>query len=65
MDVITVLRDFKIPLTILDRFLDAHHAEPTDSEGPIFHRDKPDAASRLLRSKLPAATRDDPNAKRR
>jgi len=52
MGVITVLRGFKIPVTILDRFLVAHHAEPTDGDRPIFHRDKPEAASRLLRAKL-------------
>lgn len=63
MGVITVLRGFKIPVTILDRFLVAHHAEPTDGDRPIFHRDKPEAASRLLRAKLPAAARDDPNVK--
>lgn len=46
--LITVLRGFKIPVAVLDRFLEANRAEPTDDHPPFYHRSEPDAGSKLL-----------------
>ncbi|KAK3290492.1 uncharacterized protein B0H64DRAFT_59494 [Chaetomium fimeti] len=55
MGPITVLRGFKIPVAILDRFLEANRVEPTYGYPPFYHRSEPDAGSRFLREKLQAA----------
>lgn len=52
---ITVLRGFKIPVAILDRFLEANNAEPTYGNPPWYHRTELDAGSWFLRDKLDAA----------
>ena len=43
--LITVLRGFKNPVAVLDRFLEASRVEPTDDHLPFYHRSEPDAGS--------------------
>ncbi|KAK3898312.1 hypothetical protein C8A05DRAFT_19078 [Staphylotrichum tortipilum] len=58
MGLVTTLRDFKVPLAILDRFLETNGVEPTYGNPPFYHRSEPDPGSKFLRDKLHAAAGD-------
>ncbi|EAQ87740.1 predicted protein [Chaetomium globosum CBS 148.51] len=64
MGLTTLLRGFKVPITILDRFLTAHNVPPTEHNPPHFFRglgglsaatQNVDPQSALLRTRLAAA----------
>ena len=57
MGLVTALR-FKIPVAILDRFLEDNRVEPTYSNPPFYHRSEPDPGSKFLRDKLHVAAGD-------
>jgi hypothetical protein len=54
MGLTTVLRGFKIPVAILDRFLEANRVEPTGGYPPYYNRSELDAGSIFLRAKVDA-----------
>ncbi len=54
MGLVTALRGFKIPLAILDRFLEANGVEPTYGNPPFYDRSEPEPGSKSLRNKLHA-----------
>lgn len=72
MGLTTLLRGFKIPIVVLDRFLAAHGVQPTEHNPPHLFRGaggltaatrKVDPQSALLRARLAAANPDlDPAA---
>lgn len=56
MGLVTALRGFKIPVAILDRFLEANRVEPTHGNPPFYHRSEPDPGSRLANVSMPGCS---------
>lgn len=54
MGLTAILRGFKIPVAILDRFLEANGVEPTYGYPPFYARTELDAGSKFLREKIAA-----------
>jgi hypothetical protein len=54
MGLPTVIRGFKIPVAILDRFLEVNRVEPTLGYPPYYNRPELDAGSVFLRAKVDA-----------
>jgi hypothetical protein len=54
MGLTTILRGFKIPIVILDRFLEANSVEATYGNPPFYARPELDAGSKFLREKVDA-----------
>ncbi|KAK3296508.1 uncharacterized protein B0H64DRAFT_171468 [Chaetomium fimeti] len=54
MGLTTILRGFKIPVAILDRFLEANNVEPTYGYPPFYSQSELDPASKFLRAKVDA-----------
>lgn len=58
MGLTTLLRGFKVPVAVLDRFLETNHVEPTYGNTPSYHHRELDAGSKFLRTKLDATAGD-------
>jgi hypothetical protein len=58
MGLTAILRGFKVPVAVLDRFLKANHVEPTYGYTPSYYRPELDAGSSFLRTKLATVTGD-------
>lgn len=58
MGLTIVLRGFKVPVAVLDRFLEANGIQATFGYPPFYHRPNLDAGSQFLRTKLGATGGD-------